>query len=72
MEEEAYVEMEAWNNILKAQTMELADPLKFMNSILKIVDEVDDNGESFKILQIMDPLFISLLLMFLRGLFLLK
>ena len=55
VKEEAYVEMEAANDILRAQTMELADRLRFLNSIIEIADEV--GGESFEIPQIPDPLF---------------
>jgi len=55
--EEAYVEIEAANDILRAQTMELADRLRFLNSILEIADEVGGGGESFEIPQIPDPLF---------------
>lgn len=57
VKEEAYVEMEAANDILRAQTMELADRLRFLNSILEIADEVGGGGESFEIPQIPDPLF---------------
>jgi len=53
--EEAYVEMDAANDILKAQTMELADRLRFLNSILEIAEDVGDL--SVEIPQIPDPLF---------------
>ncbi|KAL2348186.1 hypothetical protein Fmac_002186 [Flemingia macrophylla] len=36
VKEEAYIEMEVANDILRAQTMELADCLHFLNSILEI------------------------------------
>ncbi|MDG2845107.1 bZIP transcription factor, partial [Vibrio parahaemolyticus] len=39
--EEACVETEAANSILRAQTMELADRLRFLNSILEIAEEVE-------------------------------
>ncbi|KAK7396962.1 hypothetical protein VNO78_18126 [Psophocarpus tetragonolobus] len=38
--EEACAETEAVNSILRAQTMELADRLRFLNSILEIAEEV--------------------------------
>ncbi|KAK7392239.1 hypothetical protein VNO78_20671 [Psophocarpus tetragonolobus] len=53
--EEAFAEMEAANDIIRAQTMELADRLRFLNSILEIADEV--GGMSVEIPQIPDPLF---------------
>ncbi|WVY98211.1 hypothetical protein V8G54_030362 [Vigna mungo] len=53
--EEAYVEMEAANDILKAQTMELADRLRFLNSILEIAEDVGDL--SVEIPQIPDLFF---------------
>jgi len=53
--EEAYVEMEAANDIIRAQTMELADRLRFLNSILEVAEEVGD--PSVEIQQIPDPLF---------------
>lgn len=52
--EEACVETEAANNILKAQTMELADRLRFLNSIIEIADEV--GGLSVEIPEMLDPL----------------
>lgn len=52
--EEAYVEMEAANDILRAQTTELAERLRFLNSILEIAEEV--SGLSVEIPQIPDPL----------------
>ncbi|XP_027365636.1 bZIP transcription factor 53-like [Abrus precatorius] len=54
VKEDAYVEMEAANDILRAQTMELADRLRFLNSILEIAEEV--SGFSVEIPQIPDPL----------------
>lgn len=38
--EEAYMEIEPVNKILRAQTMELTDRLRFLNSILEIAEEV--------------------------------
>lgn len=52
--EEACVETEAANSILRAQTMELADRLRFLNSILEIAEEV--GGLSVEIPEIPDPL----------------
>ncbi|KAG5044124.1 hypothetical protein AAZX31_03G199300 [Glycine max] len=52
--EEACVETEAANSILRAQTMELADRLRFLNSILEIAEEVE--GLSVEIPEIPDPL----------------
>lgn len=52
--EEAYLEMEAANGVLRAQTMELAERLRFLNSILEIAEEV--SGFSVEIPQIPDPL----------------
>ncbi|KAF7818135.1 bZIP transcription factor 53-like [Senna tora] len=37
--EEAYIEMESANSVLRAQTMELFDRLRFLNSILEIAEE---------------------------------
>lgn len=54
VKEEAFIEMEAANDVLKAQTMELADRLRFLNSILEIAEEV--SGLSVDIPQIPDPL----------------
>ena len=54
MKEEAYAEMDAANNVIKAQTMELADRLRFLNSILEIAEEV--GGLSVEIPEIPDPL----------------
>nr|ABI34672.1 bZIP transcription factor bZIP53 [Glycine max] len=42
------------NSILRAQTMELADRLRFLNSILEIAEEVE--GLSVEIPEIPDPL----------------
>ncbi|KAL2345475.1 LOW QUALITY PROTEIN: hypothetical protein Fmac_006760 [Flemingia macrophylla] len=53
-QEEACVETEAANSILRAQTMELADRLRFLNSILEIAEEV--GGLSVEIPEIPDPL----------------
>ncbi|ESW17143.1 hypothetical protein PHAVU_007G214300 [Phaseolus vulgaris] len=52
---EAYVEMEAGNDIIRAQTMELADRLRFLNSILEIAEAAGDL--SVEIPQIPDHLF---------------
>lgn len=52
--EEALVETEAANGILRAQTMELTDRLRFLNSILEIAKEV--SGLSVEIPEIPDPL----------------
>lgn len=53
MKENVYAEMEGANNILKAQTMELADRLRSLNSILEIAETV--TGLSVDIPQIPDP-----------------
>lgn len=52
--EEAFVETEASNRILRAQTMELTERLRFLNSILEIAEEV--SGFSLEIPEIPDPL----------------
>lgn len=52
--EEAFSEMESSNTILRAQTMELCERLRFLNSLLEIADEV--NGLSVEIPHILDPL----------------
>ena len=49
--EEAYVKMEAANNVIRAQTMELADRLRFLNSVVDIAE--DASGVSVEIM----PLF---------------
>ncbi|KAK7344379.1 hypothetical protein VNO77_13906 [Canavalia gladiata] len=54
VKEEAYAEMESGNDILRTQTMELADRLRFLNSILEIAEEV--SGFSVEIPQIPDSL----------------
>lgn len=54
VKEVSLIEMEAANDILRAQTMELADRLRFLNSILEIAEEV--SGFSVDIPQIPDPL----------------
>ncbi|KAE9618831.1 hypothetical protein Lal_00047224 [Lupinus albus] len=56
--EDAYSKMESANNILRAQTMELADRLQSLNSIINIAEEVNGkgNGLFFQISQISDPL----------------
>jgi len=52
---EAFVEMEAGNDIIRAQTMELADRLRFLNSILEIAEAAGDL--SVEIPQIPDHFF---------------
>ena len=52
--EEATAETEAGNSVLRAQTMELADRLRFLSSILEIAEEV--SGLSVEIPEIPDPL----------------
>ncbi|XP_028781891.1 bZIP transcription factor 53-like [Neltuma alba] len=53
--EEAHVEIESVNNVLRAQTTELTDRLRFLNSILEIAEEV--SGLSVEIPEIPDALF---------------
>ncbi|KAK7269611.1 hypothetical protein RIF29_22344 [Crotalaria pallida] len=53
--EDAYVKMESANDILKAQTTELADRLQSLNSIIEMAEEVNGNGfNSLEIPQIPD------------------
>ncbi|MCI30018.1 ocs element-binding factor 1-like, partial [Trifolium medium] len=52
--EEACIENIAANGVLRAQTMELTDRLRFLNSILEIAEEV--SGFSVEIPEIPDPL----------------
>jgi len=52
--EEACADTEAANSILRAQTMELTERLRFLNSILEIAEEV--GGLSVEIPDIPDPL----------------
>ncbi|KAI9113852.1 hypothetical protein K1719_015103 [Acacia pycnantha] len=52
--EEAYVEIESVNNVVRAQTKEFTDRLRFLNSILEIVEEV--SGLSVEIPEIPDVL----------------
>ncbi|WVZ08490.1 hypothetical protein V8G54_021836 [Vigna mungo] len=52
--EEACAETESANSILRAQTMELTERLRFLNSILEIAEEV--GGLSVEIPDIPDPL----------------
>ncbi|MQL05527.1 bZIP transcription factor, partial [Escherichia coli] len=54
VKEEACVEFEASNTILRAQTMELTERLRFLKSILEIAEEV--NGFSVEMPEIPDPL----------------
>ncbi|KAK2457062.1 hypothetical protein P8452_03962 [Trifolium repens] len=52
--EDAYVEMEAANNVIRAQTMELAERLRFLNSVIDVAEDV--NGFSIEMAMIPDPL----------------
>ncbi|KAK4282562.1 hypothetical protein QN277_013923 [Acacia crassicarpa] len=52
--EDAYNEIESNNTVLTAQTMELFERLRFLNSILEIAEEV--SGLSVEIPEIPDPL----------------
>lgn len=52
--EDAYNEIESNNTVLRAQTMELFERLRFLNSILEIAEEV--SGLSVEIPEIPDPL----------------
>ncbi|GAU11292.1 hypothetical protein TSUD_342830 [Trifolium subterraneum] len=52
--EEACIENEAANGVLRAQTMELTDRLQFLNSILEIAEDV--GGFSVEIPEIPDSL----------------
>ncbi|KAI9128232.1 hypothetical protein K1719_001225 [Acacia pycnantha] len=52
--EEAYVEIESVNNVVRAQIKELTDRLRFLNSILEIAEEV--SGLSVEIPEILDVL----------------
>lgn len=52
--EEAYNEIESDNTVLRAQTMELFERLRFLYSILEIAEEV--SGLSVEIPEIPDPL----------------
>ncbi|CAL0300215.1 unnamed protein product [Lupinus luteus] len=56
--EDAYSKMESANNILRAQTTELADRLQSLNSIINRAEEVNGKGNGFfyQISQISDPL----------------
>ncbi|XP_004494422.1 bZIP transcription factor 53 [Cicer arietinum] len=54
IKEEACIENEATNGVLRAQTMELTDRLRFLNSMLKFAEEV--SGLSVEIPEIPDPL----------------
>lgn len=51
--EKAFAEVDAANAVLRTQTMELADRLRFLNSILEIAQV---SGYSVEIPQIPDPL----------------
>lgn len=59
VKEEAFVEMEAANDVIRAQTTELADRLRFLNSIIEIAEDGGGcvGGFSVEIPQIQDPLF---------------
>ncbi|CAK8572718.1 unnamed protein product [Lathyrus sativus] len=52
--EDAYTEMEAANNVVRAQTMELKDRLRFLNSVVK--NAQDANGCSNDMSLFSDPL----------------
>lgn len=52
--EEALIEMEASNGVLRARTMELTERLRFLNSILEIAEEV--SGLSVEIPEIPDEI----------------
>ncbi|CAK8544402.1 unnamed protein product [Lathyrus sativus] len=52
--EEACIETEAANGVLRARTTELTERLRFLNSILEIAEEV--SGLSVEIPEIPDPL----------------
>ncbi|KAB1210130.1 Ocs element-binding factor 1 [Morella rubra] len=52
--EQAYVAFESANNVLRAQTMELTDRLRSLNSVLQIIEEV--SGFAVDIPEIPDPL----------------
>jgi predicted nucleic acid-binding Zn-ribbon protein len=49
-----YIEVESANNLLRAQTMELTDRLRSINSVLQIVEDV--TGMPMEIPEIPDPL----------------
>ncbi|XP_023525883.1 bZIP transcription factor 53-like [Cucurbita pepo subsp. pepo] len=52
--EQAFVQVDNMNNVLRAQAMELTDRLQSLNSVLQIVEEV--SGLAMDIPEIPDPL----------------
>ncbi|XP_022757889.1 bZIP transcription factor 53-like [Durio zibethinus] len=48
-----YIQMESANNVLRAQAMELTERLRYLNSVLHIVEEV--SGYAVDIPEIPDP-----------------
>lgn len=52
--EQAFVQVDNMNNVLRAQAMELTDRLRSLNSVLQIVEEV--SGLAMDIPEIPDPL----------------
>lgn len=52
--EQAFVQMESSNSVLRTQAMELTDRLQSLNSVLQIVEEV--SGLAVDIPEIPDPL----------------
>lgn len=52
--EQAYIQVESANNVMRAQAMELTDRLRSLNSVLQIVEEV--SGLAVDIPEIPDPL----------------
>ncbi|XP_062083597.1 bZIP transcription factor 53 [Humulus lupulus] len=52
--EQAYIQVESANNVLRALAMELTDRLRSLNSVLQIVEDV--SGLSVDIPEIPDPL----------------
>ena len=52
--EQAYIQVESVNSVMRAQAVELTDRLRSLNSVLQIVEEV--SGLSVDIPEIPDPL----------------
>ncbi|PON72394.1 Basic-leucine zipper transcription factor [Trema orientale] len=52
--EQAYMQVESTNNVMRAQAMELTDRLRSLNSVLQIVEDV--SGLAVDIPEIPDPL----------------
>ncbi|EXB28592.1 Ocs element-binding factor 1 [Morus notabilis] len=52
--EQAYVQMESTNDVLRAQIMELTDRLRSLNAVLHVIEEV--SGLAVDIPEIPDPL----------------